>query len=281
MEQESPNLEDQDDLSPDAIEALRGGMIDDDLTEEEYESYGRKVKKRIDKEVSKRKALEDQLENTETEKQRMARELKEARQRLSEYEENDDKSLADREKDVLERRNKALDAGELPEYNELNDELLDIKMERVRRSNRPKIEREPETPPASDKPKVAKAAQDWIDSQDWINVDEEKTATAAKIERQLKNEGYSYNDPETYKELDRRLAAYDAPPATDDDDLGLDDDPPPRQTAVGGVNRDTAPRTPRGKGVLTRDDLGRMKRAGFDPSDPSHRKAWLDRNKPL
>jgi hypothetical protein len=279
MPMENEQIEPENDLDPDAQAALEAGEIDVADNSDDMDSYGPRVQKRISKEVSKRKALEDRLNAVETEKERYARELKEARDKLSSYEKDADEGLDKREAELKARRDAALEQGELTTYNELNDELDEVKWQKRKRAERP-VQPEPEhgTREATQRPEIAPAAQAWIDrNSDWLQSDEDRKIAAAKIEKQLVAEGYTYQDPETYKELDRRLASYGS------EEAGFEDEVPatPRG-ATSGVPRDTSSNIPRNrKGVLTRDDLSRMKRAGFDPSDPSHRKAWLDRNKPL
>lgn len=284
MAMENEQVAPENDLDPDALEALESGVLDNEISDDDddTESYGRRVKKRIDKEVSKRKALEDRLSAAEEEKQRVRRELLEARERLSSYEKDADEGLEQREKELKTRRDKALEEGELTTYNELNDELDEVKWQKRTRAQRPvQPEPEHETQEAPPKSNVTPAAQAWIDkNSDWLQSDDDRKIAAAKIEKQLVAEGYTYQDPETYRELDRRLATYGNDSLEEyDDDVAQ---PATPRGATGGVPRDTGSNVPRNrKGVLTRDDLGRMKRAGFDPSDPAHRKAWLDRNKPL
>ena len=268
------------DLTPDAAEALdhvnKTGEFPVNIDDDDW--YSDAVKKRIGKEVGKRKTLQGQLEEVESDRERLRRELKESREKLSSYEKQADEDLDDRAKDLKARRDKALDDGELGQYNDLNDELMEVKIELRDRARRQKAE--PAVEPQTDKPQTARAAADWLNkNSDWVNTDQEKAAHAAKIEQQLFREGFTADDPDTYKELDRRLSSYDNAPV---DDLE-DDTPPQRGSATAGVPRGDASNTPpRGKpGVLTRADLQRMQAVGLDPNDPKHRKGWLDRNKPL
>jgi hypothetical protein len=271
-----------DDLDDDALEALQTGAIDHEGTgdDEDLETYGKRVQKRIGKEVSKRKVVETERDQFKSEAQRYREELERARKRLSEYEEQDDKNLEDREKDLIARRAKALDEGEMKEYNELNDELMDLKVER---RTRKVIKPEPEPVPAKEDTtsRVSEATRKWVDqNSDWLNSDKAKAAEAVKIERQLIKEGYSTSDPDLYQELDKRLNG-----GTDDDesieDLLEEDERPQQRGATTGVPRDRGTRQAGKRGRLTRDDLVRMKRANLDPNNPEHRKAWIKRNDPL
>jgi len=269
-----------EDLTPDAAEALehinKTGEFPVNIDDDDW--YSDAVKKRIGKEVSKRKTLQGQVEEIETDRERIRRELKEAREKLSSYEQKADEDLDGRAKSLKERRDKALDDGDLSVYNDLNDELMEVKIELRDRARRPKVQPEPE--PRQEQPKTAQAAADWLkNNSDWVTTDTEKAAHAQRIEQQLFREGYTAADPGTYQELDRRLSAYDNEPV---DDLGDDPEPQPRVGATTGVPRDAGHRQPRSRpGTLTRNDLQRMQAAGLDPNDPKHRKGWIDRNKPL
>lgn len=272
-------METEQDLTPDAAEALeqanKTGRFPVDIDDDDW--YSKAVGKRIDKEVSKRKALQDQLLERETEAERLRRELMESRERLNKYEAKADEDLDARAKDLKARRDKALDDGELNVYNDLNDELMEVKIELRDRTRRTKAEPKPETPRQS---QTAKAAEEWLKrNSDWVTTDKERADRAALIEQQLFREGYTANDSSTYEELDRRLNKREAADeVVDDDDEPA---PPPRGSATTGVPRDTAPRTPRNAKVLTRGDLQKMATFGLDPNDPAHRKAWLDRNNPI
>jgi hypothetical protein len=281
MAQEHEMEAEEQDLTPDAAEALeqanKTGRFPVDIDDDDW--YSKAVGKRIDKEVSKRKALQDQLLERETEAERLRRELMESRERLNKYETKADEDLDSRAKDLKARRDKALDDGDLNVYNDLNDELMEVKIELRDRVRRPKAE--PAAEPEKTRPlRTAKAAEDWLKrNSDWVTADKERADRAALIEQQLFREGYTANDSETYEELDRRLSKREAAAdVVDDDDEPA---PPPRGSATTGVPRDTAPRTPRNAKVITRGDLQKMATFGLDPNDPKHRKAWLDRNNPI
>lgn len=288
------NEQNNDDLTPDAIEALRSGELnnqpegdDDDVGE-----YGQKVQKRIHKEISKRKTWETKYQQKETEAERYKRELKEARDKLASYETREDESLTNRTKELTERRDAALAAGELAEYNKLNDELTDVKIElrdraRMRRTQQmQQPEKEDDAVQPNTASNIAAPAQAWIDENtDWIGKNQKKTATAARLERQLFSEGYSAEDPNTYKELDRRLSALEGGSTETEyeyEEEGEEGPPQQRLGATSGVPRDTGIRQNRNRsGKLNSDDLRAMRRSGMNPDNPEHRTAWLHRNKPL
>jgi len=283
MEHEQNN----DDLTPDAIEALKSGELAQSGTDDDEDvgEYGQKVQKRIHKEISKRKTWETKYQQKESEAERYKRELKEARDKLAGYETREDESLTNRTKELTERRDAALAAGELTEYNKLNDELTDVKIElreRARMRNRqPEPEKEDDAVQTNKASNIAAPAQAWIDENtDWIGKDQKKTATAARLERQLFSEGYSAEDPQTYEELDRRLSALEGGNETEYEE----EEEPPQQRlgATSGVPRDTGSRQNRNRsGKLNSDDLRAMRRSGMNPDNPEHRKAWLQRNNPL
>lgn len=271
--------EELSDLDDDAKAALQAGEVQVEDEDPDAE-YGERVRKRIGKEVSKRKAIETQLESERAERARLDAELAESRKRLSSYESEQDEGLKTKAEDLKSRRDKALDDGDLSEYNRLNDELMDARIElRDRSTRRPAVQEE-------DRPQqqvaAPQASQDWVArNRAWLAADEANLSLAKGLEQKLAKKHGGYNDA-LYRELSKRLAAVSEDFIDDDgDDLERYDDPPPRSTTAG-VPRESFSDSPRrAAGKLTRDDLSAMSRYGMDPNSPSDRKAWLNRNAEL
>jgi len=269
------NLDQVDDLTPEAAEALEEsketGRIPFDIDDDTW--YSEQVGKRIKKEVGKRKELQGRLERKETEAEQYKRELKEARDRLAALESKEDEGLKSKVEELDTRAKEALDQGEMAEYHKLNRELVRAELELTTRPKKPQPQ---EAPPKvqDDGMPLSPAASRWIEQNaDWLNRDEDRTVTAARIEEQLVTEGYSVKDPELYRELDRRLSRYGQ-----DDEEGLDVTPH-RQGALSGVPRDQGSRHARGRNrPLNAADLRNMQRFGFDPNSAKDRAIWLKRN---
>ena len=50
-------------------------------------------------------------------------------------------------------------------------------------------------------------AQDWAANNEWFGKDNIMTASALAIDAELKNEGYTPQDPDFYTEIDKRITA--------------------------------------------------------------------------
>lgn len=270
--------EDVVELDDEAKDALQNGELEN---EHDDEDYGERVRKRINKEVSKRKALAEERDRLAAERERIQRERDEAMSRLAKYEERQDEDLKSKVDDIKARRDKALDEGDLAEYNKLNDELLDARIELRDRSTRrpaPKQEEERDT----GHQQIPKASSEWVQSnRDWLMADPANQELAKSIEQKLVRKHGGYTN-ELYRELSKRLAA-----VSDDyvyDDVEEDTEEPAPRGNTAGVPRDSyddAPSSKRSGGKLTRADLAAMAKFGFDPNSPKDRKAWISRNAEL
>lgn len=269
--------EDVVELDDEAKDALQNGELEN---EHDDEDYGERVRKRINKEVSKRKALAEERDRLAAEREQIQRERDEARARLAKYEERQDEDLKAKVDDIKARRDKALDEGDLAEYNKLNDELLDARIELRDRSTRRPAPREDndDRQPAA----IPKASSAWVErNRDWLMADPANQELAKSIEQKLVRKHGGYTD-ELYRELSKRLAS-----VSDDyvyDDVAEDDfeEPAPRGNTAG-VPRDSydEPTSQRRSGKLTRADLAAMAKFGMDPNSPKDRKAWINRNAEL
>lgn len=277
------------DLDDDAKAALQNGEVHDASDHDDDEDYGEKVRKRIGKEVGRRKALESELERERTERARLEQEIADSRKKLSSYEEQQDSDLKTKSETLKDRRDKALDEGDLTTYNELNDELMEVRLELRQRSSRPRPQDDDGEQGGQQRrgaPGASDASRDWVSAnRDWLQADEGNIALAKSIEGRLARKYGGYSNPKLYQELSEQLAK-----VADDyqyegagyDEIEVDDDPPPRRPNSAGVprNGDAPNARPRGN-RLTREDLNSMSRYGFDPESPADRKAWLNRNAEL
>jgi hypothetical protein len=302
MVNEAQAQDELDDLTDEAREALQSDPkafdpreLDSD--DDRFEDYGIRVRTRIKKEVDRRKVIETELQSERSEKERLRAEreqfeaeLREARERLSQFEEREGQTYKSREEDLLARRQAALDDGDLTAVNKLNDELLDVRLKLHEKTNRPAQKREPERqPPQQDvRPRVAATTQAWMDKRA-DRLDDNLLMRAARIEKELTQDGYKVSDPKLYEELDRRLfpEEYDDAGGLGDEYEALDDEPsatrqPQQRGAVAGVPRDSGSRRAAGRNQqLTADDLRKMARWNLDPNNPKDRAAWRNRNNPL
>ena len=272
------NVLEHDDLTPEAAAELKSSDTDDALTDEDRELYGKNVQKRIGKEVSKRKREQAARLAAEEKVAAFEQQLAEANRMLNEYKEKEVETGAEREKELTEQRDKALDEGDLSVYSKLNDELLDLK---VNRRTQQIIKPAEQHNPAANK--QSPAARDWMtDNADWFQKEPEKTNRAIALERQLRREGYKVSDPKLYEKIDEMLEAEFGDTGSGD---GMDEE-------LGGEhidNLDTSasPPTPRDQGDgrrqrtnqsgrMTAGDIANMRKFQLDPNDPVQRKQYMD-----
>lgn len=213
------------------------------------EGYGAKVRKRINKEVSKNKALmsensiyRNDLDNARRElAEYKSEKLKEDKERLNSDIESFKKQAAD-----------ALEEGNTEGYVEINNKMTDAKVD-LSRANAEEIVVPEKT--------MAPSATHWMErNKEWIDDDPAKFKRAQRISDKLvADEGYSVDDDSLYDEIDSRLnKKREVPPAT---------------VHVPGSK---VPKKPNPKTTLTKEDMGLMKKFELDPNNAEHRKAWLE-----
>jgi hypothetical protein len=170
---------------------------------------------------------------------------------------------------LKEARRKAYEEGDLETYEKLDDEYLDAKAEALARRVTPKPVQQVQQPQANQPPREQ---QDWLkQNQAWFNGE---PANAARVQAAnslfdvLKAEGFDDNDPDTYQELDRRLAASGVIKARSKP--ALTSAPPNRYVGAAESKRG-----------FSQSDAAIMRKYGLDPNNPAQRKAYMDRNAAL
>lgn len=243
------------DLDDSAIAHLEAGG--DEPIEEDY---GKKVAKRISKEVKKRKIIEDERDLYRENAEKAQRELLTVRKEQAEAR----KAQLEAETTALQAKTEAaMEAGESAEFTQHNSRFVKASLELQN------TERELETMAVEPEPKVpgrTKAAQDWMDNNSWIETDQARAREAARIENELKAEGYNIASADTYAELDRRLSG--------DADRRVPGTTQAETLAMPGSSIPSTPAAQHGK-RLSRGDLQMMEKYGFNSKDPAHRAEWL------
>jgi hypothetical protein len=164
-----------------------------------------------------------------------------------------------------------LEIGDYDDLLSIDDELMEIKLQ-LRQPPEPaapkptpvELEREPirqvyqEPTPTANTPQ---AQQDWENSNQWIYDEKQKPRLdkANKIFKELLDDGYDLDDPDTFVQLDKRLKR-EVPPSPGAPDRGQ----------VIGSDSKTG---------FTAEDKRRMAAWGLDPDDPKHRKEWIKNRK--
>ena len=242
--------------------------IDDQAIADNHESkddegeYGKKVQKRINKVVAERNKARS--ENNEL------RTRLESLEKRSVDEDNSKLTLKDDERaaDIKKRKMAFMDEGEYEKAEDLNDELINIRMDQ-RDRNRQKENQERQNTARSNEPaQIPEAQKAWMEDNDWYrsegNLD--KSAKADKEYLSLVSEGYDPNDEEIYVELNSRLKPVKA----------REQPIPGNAPNRGEVDANTGPRS---KKRFTSSDARLMREFKLNPDDPAQRESWLDNKK--
>ena len=93
----------------------------------------------------------------------------------------------------------------------LNEAQVDLKNLTITRGQFPDEQPQPEQPQVAPQQPMQPApdprAQDWAANNEWFGKDNIMTASALAIDAELKNEGYTPQDPDFYTEIDKRITA--------------------------------------------------------------------------
>lgn len=280
-EENNAALEDGDlnkefaDLDPAAAKMLQEGTLDAPEqvvvpanTDEEDESYSKKVKKRIGREVYKTKTALTRAEVAENE-------LRKKNALIAKMQKEHNEVMTGRLTEEIAAHSaaaaKALDDSETETYMAANDKILDAKVKLARLAEEKFDEVEEEAPaapaktPAADNSDLAPAAQSWIDdNDDWITTDPAKFKKAQQLASKLEAEGYDPTDPALYEELDAQLNKKPV------QNLNRQ---PAAHVNVPGNNTPAAPAGRNNR--LTPEDLRNMQTYGLNPQKASDRANWL------
>ena len=93
----------------------------------------------------------------------------------------------------------------------LNEAQVDLKNLTITRGqfpdDQPQLEQPQVAPQQPMQPAPDPRAQDWAANNEWFGKDNIMTASALAIDAELKNEGYTPEDPDFYTEIDKRITA--------------------------------------------------------------------------
>lgn len=222
--------------------------------EDERQAYSRRVQKRIDKMHYKHQV---ELEKRDKEIEALKNKFIEFE---SSYQEQAHKqnteSLESKQKDLWARRKEALEIGDYDTLNEIDKDLLEIK---VKQNAEPKSSRQ-ESPPERQTdnqpaPVVNHALEAWQLKNQWV-FDQKQTARLKKandVFQEVLNDGFDIEEPETYDEIDKRLKRVLPPP-------------------TGAPDRGQVTSNTQG---FTAEDKKLMREFGLNPNDAQARKLWI------
>ena len=239
-----------------------------DEFDSEDEEYGAKVRKRIGKEVSKRKIIEHERDGFKDEVNIYKTEADNARKELAEFRKNQFESDRKRLTEEIELDKKAaasaLEDAETEKYLQLNERMTDNKVRLSRNEQAEEMHnyQEAQRPQEKESGRTA-AADNWLNNnKGWIKSDPSKFKRAQRLSNQLESEGYDVSDMSLYEEMDNRLNQTQE-----------------RQPETVHVPNGDLPAKQAKKDGLTNDDKRNMKTFGLDPLDATDRKNWLDGKK--
>lgn len=267
------------------------------------DDWSKATKRRIGKEVSKRKRADEIAQNA-------TREAKELREENKRMQEQLDKLESDRfelvKKENKEKLKQAIEDGDTDKQSELlsdiasetskNEEIAKRRMAREKEKEAPVIEDEPVSEDTGKEQEMHPSARDFLDrNKDWINSNEDAYKRAVEIERELKEkEGYDMGD-DLYSELEERIFK-EMPDLTGEqevemestDDIDIDayseketESASPHNSPVAPISRGDGRR--RGKrsrqGAMTKAARDTMMRYGLNPDDPDQIKGFLKHRK--
>mgnify|MGYP000962722644 CR=1 FL=1 len=252
--------------------------------EPEDDGYSARVKKRISKEIGRRKESEELTAASEARNAALERELEALRADLEHVKQRNAAVDAQAAEGTLQSklqsaRKRLLQAKQDQDFEaeidaqEALDELRAQSRELAQKN--PISAEKPEPPP----PRIASGTQQWLDRNQWYASQEPRHVRAARlameIDAELQAEGMSADTAERYQELNKRLRAA-LPSAAFVNDL---QSPAPKRAPdagppVGASSADAGSRPVGAKRQFTAADLQAMQ--SFQIKDtPENRKIWL------
>lgn len=184
--------------------------------EEDLGEYGERVRKRISKEVWKRREADRRAETLEARLQEAEQAIQAFQQRAVQ---SDDVAVTAREQALegeysrlQEAYRRAYDTGDAEEMLKTTERLADIRNDHRQiqsykaQLQQYKQQQQPAPVVQQSVPKPDPKAMEWASNNDWFGKDVAKTGAAYAIDASLKSEGFDPNSNEYYEELDRRMA---------------------------------------------------------------------------
>jgi hypothetical protein len=257
--------------------------------EDSEEPYSKRVQKRISKLTGKMRELE--RETSYWKEKVQALENKTNAKEFAEFQSQVEWTTNELSKQIEQTRvakKAAIEEGDVDKQIKLDEQMLDLREQLAEKKRIATAAKEQATqfqeapkPPPATAPipdHLPTGTKQWLRANPWFTKgDDPKAAEFARmLDATLQEEGFTPNDPAMYVELDKRL--HTIVPR-----LAKQAKAPPKARVAGssadGQRADSPATKPQRK--LTSDDLAKMKRFGFDPTKPEHRKNWLRRHDPL
>lgn len=247
----------------------------DRAADDEDASYGAKVRKRIDKEVWRRKSAEEEANRLKAELAALRADVEQIKVRhtvaeaqATEGQWRDQLAAAQKRlRDAKENGDIDAEIQAADDYAEARDRL------RSAEAARKQQQETPASAPATSATLPA-GTRAWLAKNAWFQSGANPRAVrlAVELDAELQADGYSPHDPAMYAELNKRLRAALPNIAPLLGDMGGQRTPgPPTGTSSADGESRSAPK----KRQLSREDLAEMKAYGLNPGSMEDRKAWL------
>lgn len=304
-----PEKESSEDLSPEDDEGTSDDVPQSDTGEASTgedgsqsdsgdvneETYSQRVQKRIDKLVARAKSAEERAVAAETRARAVADEIERIRASVREIQDYNQEARSrtvqeDLNAQLADARQRYKDARNLDDIDTelaIQDEILTLREKITKAKSAPpqpdKRKADHEPAPASSYPK---ATQDWLANNPWYMSGTHPALSyqAMAIVSELSKDNKTSSDPETYKELNRRLREEVGAKYADlikDADSWAETPKRTSRPPVGGGSVAIGDEKSPNKRRLTAEDLDMMDKFGMDRNDPVARRAWLTRNDPI
>lgn len=243
--------------------------------DDEDASYGAKVRKRIDKEVWRRKSAEEEANRLKAELAALRADVESIKSRHSAAEAQATEGQWREQMLAAQKRlREAKEAGDIDAELKAADEYADARdrlrsAEAARQQPQQQSTSRPE-PAATNLPAGTRA---WLSRNGWFQSGDNPRAArlAVELDAELQADGYSPHDPEMYAELNRRLKAAMPKIAPLLGEVVARKPGPP----TGASSADGNSPAPAKKRKLSTADLAEMQEFGLNPNSVEDRKVWL------
>lgn len=287
-------VEGESDPSPGGEETEAGQPADDETlespptgrrdAEDDDAAWSEKVKKRIGKEVYRRKAAEERESQLSADIAALRAEIDQIKSHNADAAARaTDGELQGKLASARQRLKQAIEDADTDAQLEAQEALADAKLElreaAARQKRTDSDDRQGGRPPATPaNPTMAAGAAAWLEKNQWYlsGQNTRLARLAAELDADLLQEGHSPDDAGMYQELNRRLRA--AMPNAADLIKDAGETAPARGRSSGpptGASSADGQQRPGGKRRLTQSDLTQMETFGLDPNSQEDRKAWL------
>ena len=276
IEDESPGGDSHPDPEVEADDAETPEAEPDEAparaADDEEASYGAKVRKRIDKEVWRRKSAEEEANRLKAELAALRADVDQIKVRHTVAEaQAAEGQWRDRATAAQKRLREAKENGNIDDELKAADDYADAR-DRLREIEAAR--QQPEVKRAERTDSLPAGTKAWLSRNSWFQSGENPRAArlAVELDAELQADGYSPHDPAMYAELNKRLRAAMPKIAPSLGDIGGQRKPGP---PTGASSADGASPAPARKRTLTPADLTEMQEYGLNPRSIEDRKVWL------